>query len=227
MGELPFVAVVRAGLVLCLFAVLAALSFPARVGPLPAGMHTPILAFELARSTGEVETMFGAPGSADRARWVQAFDRGNTLDFALLVAYGAVLSLYARALRQRTGSRLARAAAWFAFVAPLADALENMRLLAITSSLGGDYQGELEKLVWLTSIKWGALALAFLSLAPGTLARGKSGRVVGTLFVLSFPLTLAALWKRGSFAEAMMHVATLSFVAIFAQAVLEHRHARA
>ena len=226
MGDLPFVAVVRAGLVLSVFAVLAALSFPASVGPLPAGLHTPVLAFELARSTSEVERMFGAPGSRERSTWVHAFDRGNTLDFAVLVAYGALLSLYARALRQRTGSRLVRLTEWFAFVAPLADALENMRLLAITSLLGGDYERELATLAWLTWIKWGALALAFLAVAPATFRRGKSGRIVGAILFLSFPLTLAAFWARGSLAEAMLHVATLSFVGIFVQAVMEHRHAR-
>ena len=223
MGELPFSAVVRAGLVLIVFAAIAAWTFPTRVGPLPGGMHTPGLAFELVRSPLEVETMFDGPQAPERAAWVRAFDRGNTVDFAVLVAYGAMLSLFARALRQRTGSRFLHLSLWGAFIAPLDDALENTRMLAITDLLGGDYTRELVTLRWFTWIKWTALALCLLGFAPSLFARGRWARMVSILCVLSFSLTLPALLVRGLFAEAMLYAVTLSFVGIFVQAVMEHR----
>src|SRR5690242_1042675 len=105
MGELPFAAVVRAGVVLLVLSAIAALSFPQSVGPLPKGFSTPILAFELARTRAEVETMFGPEGSSERIRYKRALDRGNAVDFALLLAYGSLLSLFARALGQRSKGR--------------------------------------------------------------------------------------------------------------------------
>jgi hypothetical protein len=226
MGELPFKAVVRASLVLCVFAALATFRFPMHVGPLPAGMHSPVLAFELARSRDEVETMFGPKGSPERTEWARAFDQGNTVDFAMLVAYGSVLALFARALRKRSGARLLRVAEALAFVAPLADALENMRMLAITSLLGDDYTRELTALQWFTWIKWGAIALYFFVLVPSVFALGKFGRALSVLFVLSFSLTFAAWFARGLYAEAMMLALTLSFVGIFVQAVMQLREPR-
>jgi hypothetical protein len=226
MGQpLPFVAVVRAGCALCVFVALSALSFPVEMGPLPEGMHTPVLALELARTTDEVETMFGKPGSHERNAWAQAIDRGNTIDFATLVAYGAMLLLYTRALRERTGHRHLRVVSVLSLLAPLADALENMRMFGITAQLFGDYRAELLALAWFTWIKWATLALSFALLAPSVFARAGSGRLLAVPLVLPIVVTPFGWHARGLWAEAMLALVGLSFVAMLVHAVVEQRRA--
>src|SRR5262245_55997407 len=72
------------------------LVFPRAMGPLPEGLRTPVLALEIARSSAELDAMFGPAGSSERAEWVAAVDRGNVLDFGFIVLYGAFLVSCAR-----------------------------------------------------------------------------------------------------------------------------------
>jgi hypothetical protein len=179
---------------------LAAL-FPRAMGPLPEGMRTPVVAFELARSAEEVERMFGPRDSAERASWAAAMDRGNVVDFAFMVLYGAYLALFAQTLRQ-LGAR----SRWLVLLAPvpaLMDALENLELLRITSMLGHDFAAPLARLAWFTWSKWLLLALNMALWMRPLWRLGLLGRAAALSAGLTALMTAAALFVRGRAAELM------------------------
>lgn len=196
---------------LCSVAIIAV--FPVEAGPLPRGFGSPILAFELAATRAEVETMFGAPGSSQRSDLIRAMDRGNQLDYLFLVLYGSLLCAVALGLAP-TGSRSLFVTAALAPLSAAADAVENLQLFAITRSLGGDYAIALERLNVWTRIKWGCLALALAWLAP-TLFRGdRFERVVAVVCALTGLSALAAAYQRAYFMELFALCVMLAFLGL-------------
>jgi len=206
------------------FSVVLQMVFPRAMGPLPAGLRTPVLALELARSTHELENMFGPAGSPDRARWVAAVDRGDAIDFAFIVIYGVFLVGCARAFGGERTSNV-RIGVALALLACLADVAENLCLFAITARLGGDYAALVPVLVVATWVKWSSIAGALALLAPGLWRRGRWGKVAGGLAAAALPVTIGAALLRGVLAELMLLVITLSFVALWVQALLSLRSA--
>lgn len=197
--------------------------FPAEMGALPEGFQTPIIAFELARSPAEIEAMFGPPESAERAAWAEAMELGNVLDFGYLVLYGAVLTLAGRAFR-RAGARWAVIAEVGGPVAALADIVENVHLLRLTSALGHVDAATVSGLVVFTWLKWGAIAASFAALASACLRGSSLERAAGGLFALTALATAAAAVVRGAAAELMALGVVLSFVCL---ALVVVRRARA
>lgn len=173
---------------------------PSSIGSLPSGISTPVVAFELARSTAEVERMFGAPGSLDRANWRAGMQHGVSLDAGLLLAYGLLLA--GVALRQGTG-RVRWLGTGLAVSAALLDALENRELLLILERLGGDYAAALARLAWFTWAKWLALGLYFAVLAPALWRGGKLMRVAAISGVAGALAAAIAFFVRGVAAEIM------------------------
>ena len=194
----------RAGIVgalLLAMTLLLGTLFPHRMGPLPEGMWTPVLAFELARSTEEVERMFGQQDSAERATWAAAMDRGNLADFGFMALYGAYLLLFSQTLL-RLGAR----AHWMVLLAPLPplfDALENWQLLSITDRLGGDHTALLSRLAWFTWGKWLLLALILTLWIRPLWRLGVLGRTAALCAGLTGMASLLALFVRGLAAELM------------------------
>lgn len=219
-----YAGVIAVGLLTLGMAIALVVVLPTSMGPGPEGIRTPILAFELARSPDEIERLFGEPGSDERAAWVAAMDLGNALDFAFLLAYGAVLFFVSRALRlersaEQTTTRAPRSfGERFAFVAPLADVFENVQLFAITGALGGDYREALGRLLLFTWIKWGVLALVMATWIPSLWGRGRIGRVAAFAIAVTSGATAVALALRGIAAEVMGNgvVVSLLFVLVFA-----------
>jgi hypothetical protein len=196
-----------AGAASLVFTLLLMLLFPASMGPLPESMRTPILAFELARSTAEVETMFGPPGSAERAAWLVAMNRGNWADFVYMLLYGSYLVLFSRALAGLS-ARPSPLATRFAPLPALIDVLENVQLLSISSSLGGDYRAALARLHWFTWGKWLLIALVLLLWIPSLWRLSdshghKSARLAALSAGLTAVVTLLACFVRGLAAELM------------------------
>jgi hypothetical protein len=186
-------------------AVWLTLVFPREMGPLPSGIKTPIIAFELARSTAEVETMFGPVGSSERVAWTRAMDAGNQQDVVFLVVYGLFFLFFSRGLVE-LGGRSAGFGRVIALMPSVMDAIENMQLLAITQKVAAydkDYASELSSLALFTWAKWIGIALIFASWVPALWARGKIGRVTALLAVGTCASTLAAFFTRGVAAELM------------------------
>ena len=201
-----------AGLSTAALGVALTLIFPAHMGPLPSGMRTPILAFELARTRHEVETMFGAPEAPERVVWRQAMDLGNYADFVFMLAYGLFFVLMSRALAQ-SGSQISQYSWRVAALPALADVLENLQLLAITRALGGDYAGALAWLPLFTWLKWLGVAAVYAAWIPGIARRGALGKVGALLAALNALATLAAFATRGVAAELMGLLGALTAIA--------------
>jgi hypothetical protein len=184
-----------------LLAAALACIFPSRMGVLPAGMKTPIIALELARSTSEIEAMFG-PAGPQRAAWAALMNAGNRVDLLFMLAYGALYVSVARALAPggRTGTILAML---LGVLAPLLDLCENLQLFAIVDALGGDYERALARLCWVTGLKWLANCAVLLSWVPGLLRAGRLGQLLGALALLTTGFTVVAAFQRGMWAECM------------------------
>lgn len=175
--------------------------FPSAMGPLPEGMSTPIIAFELARTSAEVEAMFG-PLGLERSVWRALMEVGNRVDYLFMLAYGGFYVTFARALAPG-GVRGTRIAIALGVLAPLMDVAENRELLAIGSALGGSYAPALLRLQWFTWLKWFACCGVLLSWMPGLVRAGLLGRLVAALALFASGSALVAYAQRGVWAERM------------------------
>ena len=195
---------------------------PHRIGPLPMGMRTPVLAFELARDEAEIERMFGPP-SATRDDWLAQMRLATVLDYAFLLVYGAFFACAASVLlRDAERRRLLHFAFGLACLAPLADIAENSCMLTILDTIDASYAAALSGLAYATWIKWFALAVCVACLCP-TLFRQASlaARAAAVFGALALPITLAALLMRGIFAEAMFTCNALCTIGIWIWSIRE------
>lgn len=190
------------GVVTTLVGIYLTLVFPREMGLLPAGMRTPIIAFELARTPTEIENMFGGVGDYERDMWKRAMDAGNKADYVFLVLYGLFFIAFSRALMQ-AGSKSARVGRAIAALPSAMDAIENMQLLEITKALGGDYAEALSRLHLFTWLKWLGIALIFASWVPALWSRGKVARMTACLAGSTVVATVAAYFTRAVAAELM------------------------
>lgn len=196
----------------CATLVLAALvtaTFPIEA-PLPAGWHTPIIAFELARTPEDLAWLAGA--EAEELR--EAMRAGHRIDMVFPLAYGALLVASCGGVR----GRLAKAAAAFGGLAIPLDWLENAALEAITDALerGGDGARELGLLLPATWGKWGAIgcALALLGLA----IRSDEPRTGHALVLSACTVPVAALTGAPLAGELMSVAVSVAFVLLVVRA---------
>lgn len=195
---------------------------PKHAAELPVGFRTPILAFEFARTRGEIEALFGAQGSAGRATLVHAMDLGNTIDFVFMLFYSAFLGCFALGVAGLAGRSYALVAI-LAPIAAIADFCENLQLFAITRALGGTYDDALSRLLVCTWVKWGGLALCLVWLSPWLLREGGLERVTGVLAVSTGVLAITAALSRGLATEAFSATLSVTFLGIFIVAVRRGR----
>jgi hypothetical protein len=187
---------------------------PREVEALPPGFITPVMAFEFAESADEVSQLFAVDGSA------AAMDRVNRWDFLYMALYSGFLFAFALTCARQTGRGYFYIPAALAVGILVADALENVQLLAITRVLSdadispvmGELSPLLSRLRLFTWLKWGGLAVYFLLLWP--YFRGLASRWRGVRFVAALPALLAvvALLARGLPNELMALVIGLMFV---------------
>lgn len=211
----PIAAMRLTGAAALLLATALSLVTPQELAQLPGGMRTPVLALELARSPAEVDAMLG-PAPAQQDPWRAGLRLGTWLDYALLLAYGALLASAARALDDGPARRPElRAAFVLALIASAADALENLWLLEILSAPGAAPTRALTLLAWSTWAKWLALGVCGACLAPTLFRRGKlasAAAVAGVVALLS--VAPAYLW-RGLYAEVMLAAVVLLQLALW------------
>jgi hypothetical protein len=206
------------GLATALCAVIVTVLSPQAMGALPHGLVTPVLAFELADEVHEIETMFGPPGSKERAAWVAAMRAGTLADFGLLTLYGILLAGIARKLApamaaaghthdiSSTAVRRARAAVTLAIAAALLDVLENRELLLILDSLARDmrdYDDALARLGRVVWPKWLALGAWFVLLSPELVRAGGALRLAAMAGSLGALSGVLAAMRSGIMTEAM------------------------
>lgn len=119
-----------------------------------AGQLGPILAFELARTPGDVAALFG--GGACRATLVNAQVRGLWLDaLGFIPSYTSFLVLAAVAASR---GRARRAIVAMLLIAGLSDEIEGLIMARIMGNLPGT-PGQLDALWWAVHVKFGLLAI--------------------------------------------------------------------
>lgn len=217
------------GLAMVVCALAVTVLSPQAIGPLPHGLVTPVLAFELAANVHEVETMFGATGSPERAAWVSAMRAGTLADFGLITMYGLLLAGVARQLlpaldaarpshdHSSTAHWRARLAVTLAVSAALLDVLENRELLSILDALARgvrDYDGALASLAWLTWPKWLALGAWFVALSPELVRAGSALRFAAMVGSAGALTGILAVMHRGVIAEVMALCIAIGMVAL-------------
>lgn len=140
------------------------------------GQLGPILAFELARSPGDIAALFGS--GACRATLVGAQDKGLWLDaLGFIPSYTAFLVLAAIAASRGWAQRAIVA---MLLIAGLSDEIEGVMMWRIMVGLPGT-PGQLDALWWAVHIKFALLALG--TTAIGLALLGKF-RLWPTLFGL-------------------------------------------
>ena len=189
---------------------------PRQMGPMPPGFVTPIMAFEFVADPAEVGHLFSVAGA------VAAMDRVNRWDFLYMALYNGFLIAFALACARRTGNRYFYAVAALPLLIWIADALENVQLLAITGVLAADEVEPvvdqllplLDRLRLFTWLKWGGLALYFVLLWP--YFRGLQGRArwIGVVGLLPALLAVAALFSRGLANELMALAIGMMFLVL-------------
>lgn len=124
------------------------------------GYGAPIFALEMATSLTDVDAVVGPPGDPVRAERIAAMNLGNKLDFFFLVFYSAYMAAFFVAVYRSTEARKWLLVVGVASLAGIADAIENLLLLALLSDTGGEAQlGYLPIAAWT---KFFAIAVCLL-----------------------------------------------------------------
>jgi hypothetical protein len=147
--------------VVVLTVVFAAIGPVSACGPLQTG--TPMLDFEFAISTDDLERIFGEPGSICQSDLVREFSRANRLDLTLYIpAYGLFLLAFFAANRGASRGW----AAWIGMAsvvgAMVNDVIETRYLLMVTNNFPGQPE-------WLVTI-WTAATVKFALLGIASIA---------------------------------------------------------
>ena len=181
-----FVCAVLGFCVLALSAVVTA-RLPASGAGYAEGYGTPVIAFEMARSTQDLVRVFGAEDDPSRPDRIARMDSGTCWDYPFLVAYGAFLGCFFLAVARERGDR--RWLAWAAVgpLAALADAMENLILLGLTDDLA-----TARHLAWLPYPVWTKFLLLMLAgIGAGIFLLGVRGAAWRALGVLAIGGSLA------------------------------------
>ena len=154
------------GLVTILLGIIITLIMP-QTANLSDGYRTPIIAFEFARSEGDLKFLTDEDPAGQTNR--DLIDRGHKWDMAFPVAYGLFLMLLLVQFGQ-SGFR------WGYFLAPIMilaiafDIVENLILIEITGHLRNGHSAEhlLGRLHLATWVKWGTIGLGAGGAAVGS-----------------------------------------------------------
>jgi hypothetical protein len=176
-----------------------------------------LLHFQLTRSAGELAQVLGSSGDVCRGSRVAALDAINRLDLlGLIPLYGAFL--LAATAWLVAGSRKLYIAALGAVILALAgDVLETRTQLALTKSLEPP-QLLLSMLVLGATTKFLGLALHSTFCAVVCVTHQPRRRVLGSMLLLTLPVTIAALVDR-SLAPFLNLGLLLYFVALLAASI--------
>jgi len=209
----PFIKTGYLGLAVIMMSVLLLFVFPPKVPSLPEGFLTPIIAFEFIQTNTEVKELFGGENITLRNEMVRAMDLGNQLDYVYMCLYSAFLLMVSVTCARLSKNKYYYAGVVLALVVLAADALENVQLLGITANLStGNFDSQLRLLYLFTWIKWGGIALIFLTLSPWFLKGGRFSKTIGIMGIISFILGVAAYMNRSLINEIFSLSVALMFI---------------
>ena len=156
------------------------------------GVSDPVVALQMARDAAEVEAVLGEAPSADR----EVMRIKQYVDFALIAGYLALALMIAATLACTRHRRLALVMGGVAFLAALADVLENLGTLRVVNlTLGQLTPVTLDTLRLASLTKWNLLLTANTLLAVITIARRRCYlRAAGILGLAGAVLTATGLF---------------------------------
>ncbi len=202
-----------AGILLLLVTVLAGVLGQAQpCGALPRG-YAPVIAFELARTPGDLALLFGERADACQAAFVAAMNTANWGDLLLYMPlYGAFLVLFFAGFLERH-RRVAAAGMAIVVLSVMFDVVENVYLFRITADLP-------RAPLWLgglavaTSVKW--LGLGVVGVLAAYLVRsfGGVGKLGGLLCLVVLPVSIATVIDPRRFGPAVTLAVGGSWVVI-------------
>ena len=156
--------------------------------------YAPIIAFELARSSDDLEAIFGTAETC-RSTLVERMDAINLVDVLVYIpAYGVFMAFLFLGLRSRHAA-LGTLGLRVSVVAALGDFAENACLMSLTPALDPSSIG-FALLPWATAVKWLGLgvaaAIAALIYVKSTGARAWNS-VAALMCAAAFLSTVAAI----------------------------------
>lgn len=175
----------------------------------------PIIAFELATDRADLAAVFGPPGAC-REALVRSFQIVDGIDYAFMIAYGAMLAFALAALGAR------RWTIAVAVAAPIADAIENLALFSIDVDAPG---GWLPVLMVAARAKFVLLGIASAAIAVHTW-RHEPGRArwLALAHAPALPLALAGVAVPAA-APLLTPAFAASWLAVVVWAALRERRA--
>lgn len=178
-------AVIAAALMLAVIPFMAITATPCN--PLPMSTLT---AFELVRTTAEVQRVLGLAGETCRTALASQLDHANVVDtFAYIPAYTAFYGLTAWALGARN-RRLGWLTVILAIACAIADVFENIGMFTLSAAPDAPTPW-LIGLMIATNIKW--VGLALVTTLCGVMIAGRGGLWVVGLPICAIPL-VSSLW---------------------------------
>lgn len=203
-----------AGLLVLAVTLFSATQEPARpCGNLQPG-YAPIIAFELARSSADLEAIFGTQDPC-RAGMIERMDAVNLVDVLVYIpVYGVFMAFFFLGMRARHAS-LGKLGFRVAIVAVLGDYAENACLMNLTPRLD-TASAWFELLPWATGIKWLALGVA-AAVAATIYVKSTGARfwnvLAGLLCAAAFLSTVAAMAMPAMFGPLVSLGVGLSWLA--------------
>lgn len=178
------------------------------------GQLGPILAFELARTPGDVASLFGS--GTCRATFAAAQNAGLWLDaLGFIPSYTAFLALAAVAASR---GRLRLAIVAMLVIAGLSDEIEGVLMWRIMDTLPGT-PGQLDALWWAVHIKFALLALGTTAIGLALLAKFKLWPMLfGLIVAVGGAATIYGFWTLPN--AMMMAGFTYAWFALLATAIV-------
>jgi hypothetical protein len=209
---LAFRLAVIAAVVMLAISTLMAVTEPS-CHPLPMSTLT---AFELVRSVGDLQRIFGMPGDACRVDLVAQLDHANVIDtFAYIPAYTAFYALVAYALGRRE-AMFGLVAVVSALACAVCDVAENMAMFQL-SAAPDQASVWLTVLIVATNAKW--VGLAVVTTLCGVMLARRSRFGWSTMLMCAAPLA-TSLWAvadpdaAGQYLIPGMVVASVTLLAV-------------
>ncbi|MEM7570058.1 MAG: hypothetical protein AAF337_09700 [Pseudomonadota bacterium] len=192
--------------------------YPMQIPSAETAFLPPALALQFATTAEQIASIFGPPGTAQRANIVQSMSNGNTADYVFMGLYALFLAAFFHGQVLKTELR-----AWWSVLPMIVvvlvfDILENQvldRIIAApNSALIGRHIGALQLFTWG---KWSTLAVVSAVAAMAFIARGSF--VLGALCLPPLLLVLPAYKSPGTSAVYLVLAVGLSWIVMLAHAI--------
>ena len=158
------------------------------------GYQSKIIAFEFVNNEADVRAVLDTLSTEE----LQGMDRGNYIDFAFMLCYGAFVSYFFLLAYRRLDAKWLQGGVMLGVIVFLGDLLENIQLLNISRAYARDPAQMdigvfISQLQWFTWIKWIGLGVALAMAANVLRLIGGVWRWIGWGFFIPWVLSVVAL----------------------------------